>query len=280
MSSTANPLAKHFRQPKIYIKLPSAGQWYPPGSIDLPVTREVAVYAMTARDELILKTPDALLNGQATVDVIQSCVPAIKNAWKMPSVDIDAVMIAIRQATYGTQMDFVSVCPHCKSKNDYAVDLSVLSNQIRCPDFGQVIEVEGLEIYIKPHTFEEYNKANLENYEQQRIIALVNNEDLDESVKLAKFKELFEKLLKLAVDQITKSVAGIKTEDGVLVEDRVLLDEFFKNCNKEIWDAVKTKLEGFVDQSAVKNIDVVCNQDACAKPYKAPLLFETSNFFG
>ena len=31
-------------------------------------------------DEITFKTPDALLNGQATVDVIQSCIPNIKDA--------------------------------------------------------------------------------------------------------------------------------------------------------------------------------------------------------
>mgnify|MGYP005661920895 CR=1 FL=1 len=27
-----NPLQKHFRQPKIYLKLPSQGRWYPNGA--------------------------------------------------------------------------------------------------------------------------------------------------------------------------------------------------------------------------------------------------------
>ena len=79
--SGANPLQKYFRQPKIYIKLPSNGKWYPNGSLEVTDNMEFPVYAMTARDELMFKTPDALLNGQSTVDVIQSCVPSIKNAW-------------------------------------------------------------------------------------------------------------------------------------------------------------------------------------------------------
>ena len=31
-----NPLAKHFRQPKIFIQLPAGGKWWPAGSIDMP----------------------------------------------------------------------------------------------------------------------------------------------------------------------------------------------------------------------------------------------------
>lgn len=274
-----NPLAKHFRQPQIYIKLPSEGRWYGVGALDMPITKELPVYAMTAKDELTLKTPDALLNGQATVDVIQSCVPAIKDAWKMPSVDVDAVMIAIRQATYGNQMDFVSICPHCKTKNEHAVDLGVLAAGIACPDFEKTLRIDGLELFIKPHNFEEFNKASMENYEQQRLLAIVNDQNLEDDLKIIKFRQLFDKLLNLTVSQVTHSVAAIKTEDGTLVEDRAMIDEFFKNCNRNIWDAVKEHLERLAAQSTLRKVDVTCENEECKKPYTAPLMFETSSFF-
>ena len=77
-----NPLIGMMRQPKIYIKLPSNGNYWSDGSLQLSPNGEYPVYSMTAKDELILKTPDALLNGQAVVDVIQSCLPNIINAWE------------------------------------------------------------------------------------------------------------------------------------------------------------------------------------------------------
>lgn len=279
-NQTTNPLAKHFRQPQLYLKLPSQGQWYPPGTLDMPVTKELPVYPMTAKDELILKTPDALLNGQGTVDIIQSCLPNIKNAWVVPSVDIDAILIAIRQATYGNAMDFTAVCPHCETKNEHALDLSVLAAKVTCPNFDQSIQVDGLELFLKPFSYKEFNQASIENYEHQRIINVVSNEDLSDDEKQRKFNEIFHKLLNLTVDQVTRSVAAIKTEDGVLVDDRTHIDEFFKNCNKEVWDAVKDKLEEFANSSATKEIELVCENEPCGKPYKTPLLFETSSFFG
>ncbi len=100
-TTSSNPLAKHFRQPKLYVNLPSGGMFYPQGSLEPTETGEFPVYAMTAKDELMFKTPDALLNGQSTVSVIQSCIPNIKNAWHIPSIDIDAILVAIRMATYG-----------------------------------------------------------------------------------------------------------------------------------------------------------------------------------
>ena len=73
-----NPLKQFFRQPAIYVRLPSQGKFYPPGVLEMPATGELPVYPMTAIDEITYRTPDALFNGQATVNVLQSCVPDIK----------------------------------------------------------------------------------------------------------------------------------------------------------------------------------------------------------
>jgi hypothetical protein len=278
MANSSNPLAKHFRQPQLHIRLPSKGKWYPPGALEPTVTDEYPVYAMTAKDELTLKTPDALLNGQSTVDVIHSCVPNIKNAWEMPAVDLDAVLIAIRQATYGNAMEFVSVCPHCEQKNESAVDLGVLAGQITCPDFSKTIVVDGLEIFIKPQTYKQFNISSIENYEQQRIIQLVGDNTLSEEEKLIRFGQLFKKLLNLTVGQVTKSVAGIRVDD-VTVEDPVQIDEFFANCNKSVWAAVKQRLEAIGEQNPLKKVPITCEHEECSKPYETPLLFEMSSFF-
>ena len=104
-TNNINPLASLMRQPKIYVKLPSNGKYWPEGSLNITQNSEYPIYSMTAKDELILKTPDALMNGQAVVDVIQSCMPNVINAWEMPNIDTDAILIAIRLATYGDSMD-------------------------------------------------------------------------------------------------------------------------------------------------------------------------------
>jgi hypothetical protein len=119
----SNPLTGWFRQPKIFIRLPSKGKWYPQGALDRSSTEEYPVYAMTAKDELMFKTPDALLSGQSTVEVIKSCIPAIQDPWSMPSLDVDAALIAIRIATYGENMEVETNCPHCNAENSYDINL-------------------------------------------------------------------------------------------------------------------------------------------------------------
>ena len=134
-----NPLAKHLRQPKIYIRLPSGGNYWPQGSLEKTENGEFPVYAMTAKDEITFKTPDALLNGQATVDVIQSCMPNIKNAWHTPSIDMDAILVAIRRASFGDEMTMTAKVPGTDIMKDFNVNLSGITA-------GQGIQWDGTKL--------------------------------------------------------------------------------------------------------------------------------------
>ena len=100
----SNPLINAYRKPTLYINLPSGGKYYNPAP-KLSVDKELAVYAMTARDELITKTPDALFNGEASVSLIESCCPDIPNPRQIPVNDLMVIMLAIRQASYGTEIE-------------------------------------------------------------------------------------------------------------------------------------------------------------------------------
>ena len=145
-----NPLANWYRQPKIYVRLPSKGKFYAAGSLDVSSSEEYPVYAMTAKDELMFKTPDALLSGQSTVEVIKSCMPAIIDPWQMPSIDLDFCLIAIRIATYGDNMEVGSTCPYCDAKNDYEIDLNAWLQIFNRFTFKDSIEVGPLLIHIRP----------------------------------------------------------------------------------------------------------------------------------
>ena len=74
-----NPLTQYFRQFKLYLKLPSGIAYYTTDQVQFTDSGEIGVMPMTGKDELSLKNPDALLNGEALVEVIKSCVPGVKN---------------------------------------------------------------------------------------------------------------------------------------------------------------------------------------------------------
>jgi len=59
MTNKHNPLSSHFRAPKIFAPIPSAGKFYNDEVVEMPETQELPIFAMTAKDEMIMKNPDA-----------------------------------------------------------------------------------------------------------------------------------------------------------------------------------------------------------------------------
>ena len=110
-----NPLSAYFRAPKLWTNIPSSGKFYDADVITIPESGEFAIYPMTTKDELVLKNPDALLNGEAVATLIKSCVPEVKQPKKLFSADVDALLIAIRGASGGDLVEVNAECPECKT---------------------------------------------------------------------------------------------------------------------------------------------------------------------
>jgi hypothetical protein len=278
-ASSNNPLAKHFRQPILYIKLPSQGRWYPAGTVDIPVTGDIPVYAMTAKDEITLKTPDALMNGSGTASVIASCCPSIKDPWKMPVVDLDTLLLAIRLATYGKELDFTATCPHCETEQEKTLDLTVLMGNIRPGDWATPLQVGDLSIGLRPHDYEHYNNNNQKSFDEQRLLKAIQRSDITEEEKNKQIEEIFSKMLSDTINQFAYSVEYIITADGQKVANPAFIREFLNNCDKSVWDAIKGKLTAIKEQSTWNDIHLTCENPECGQDYVVPFVFEQTNFF-
>jgi hypothetical protein len=272
-----NPLFKHFRQPALYLKLPSQGRFWPDAAIDLPVTGEIPVYPMTVKDEITLKTPDALMNGVGVIETIQSCCPNIKDAWKMPIIDLDAVLIAIRLASYGHNMDITTICKNCSSENDNTVDLRMVLDRLRIPEF-QSERIDNLTFKFKPQAFEQNNKVGLIQYEQQRLIDAVTNSALTDEEKKAQFDEIFPKLTDLSVMTVVNNIESIMLEDGSQVVEEHYIKEFLFNCERSVYTEIKNKIDGIIKQLQIEPMEIACSE--CQATYQAELTFNQTSFFG
>jgi hypothetical protein len=273
----ANPLANYFRQPKMYMRLPSHGQFYPEGALDKSEIDEYPVYAMTAKDELMFKTPDALMNGQATVEVIKSCVPSIKNPWAMPSLDLDAVLIAIRIATYGEEMDMHASCPACQHYNDFTLNLVHYLDTIAQTNYDTEISVPPLHIHIRPYSYKEISRTALKSLEQQKIFSVVNNEDMPDEEKIEKFGESFVKLTQLTVDVVAGCITQISTPEGV-VDDLEAIKEFVENAPSDVFNAINDRVMTLKEQMSLKAQNVSCSE--CQHNWTVEVTMDQTNFFG
>ena len=279
-----NPLSMFMRQPKIYIRLPSGGEFWPAGSLELTDTGEFPVYSMTARDELILKVPDALLNGQAVVDVIQNCMPNVKNAWNVPSIDLDLILIAIRLATYGEMMT-TPVKFNEDFEMDYRVDLrTVMDSLLNQIHWEEALSInEDLTIFVKPLNYKQMTEAAIKTFETQKLMQVVNNDSIAEVDKIALFKESFVKLSNATIGAISNSISRIESSNGS-TDNPKYINDFIENVDKEVYNAITLHLEQMSKRNSIKPVIIKVTDEMKENGVKGdtveiPLTFDPSTFF-
>jgi hypothetical protein len=281
-NKNTNPLQKYFRQPKIYLSLPSNGKYYPAGSLEISENGEYPVFPMTARDEIMIKTPDALLNGQATASVIASCIPAIKDPFNMPSMDLDACLIAIRIATYGEMMEVSIKVPVTGEDKDFDLDLRIMLDQFSNVDYNSAIQLDGMIVNLRPLTYGEFTETSRKTFDEQRIFKVINDTDMSEGDKLATFTESFKKLTDLTILTLEKSIASIEVGDDV-VTDQAHIKEFIANTDKGLFESVTNHIEEQRTKFQVKPLVVDATPEeieaGVPETYEVPVTFDQSSFF-
>ena len=281
MTENTNPLNKYFRQATVYIKLPS-GLQYPANVIEPTNTGELAVQPMTAMDEIKFKTPDALMNGQGVVDVIQSCIPQIKDAWQIVSYDIDAVFLGIRIATYGETMDVTYTMPNTTEQRSHTINLPAFLEDINKQKIEHLFKINELTFHVSPLTYRDMNLVSLETFQQQRIYAGLRNADIKDEEKVKTFDESFKKMTDLTNEILLKSIKKIDTGSETVVNP-AHISEFLQNTDAKLMSQLQDQLQKFRQQGSAPSIKMKSSAEDIKKgapvSYEVPVTFDTANFF-
>jgi hypothetical protein len=269
-----NPLQKYFRQPKIFISLPSKGVWTKPGTIQGDATH-LPVFGMTGMDEIIMKTPDALLTGDSTAQVISSCCPNIKDPWDVSVTDIMLILAAIRISTYGDSMVVRNTCAKCQSENEYQMDLNKIIEHYMACKFQTTVTLNNMIIRIQPLSYKDSTEFNLRNFRLQQQIEQISQME-DQSTQQDKYKELYQEIGNVQVDILKKAIEDIEI-DGQKVTERSYIEEWILNCDKSVIDAIRELNISNNDTWAPPKFKVEC--DSCQAESELRIELDESNFF-
>ena len=276
MSQSANPLKQFFRQPAIYVKLPSGGRYWSTDSLDLPNNGELPVFPMTAIDEITYRTPDALFNGQATVNVIQSCIPNIKNAWAMPSIDLNSILTSIRIASYGHELEVGSTCPKCTHQENYTVDLRQVLDGVQPGDFDTTVTQGDLEISFQPMIYQSQTETNIAQFEQQKSIQVIQSApDLTDQQKIERLNQALQTITELTIKALKWSIASIRTPNALVTEPE-FIEEFLTNCDRKLFLRIRDHIIGLREQGDIKPLTIECS--SCGNQYSQTLALDQTNF--
>jgi predicted glutamine amidotransferase len=276
MTIQNNPLKQYFRRPSIYLKLPSGGTMYGSNVITIPESGELPVYPMTAIDEISAKTPDALYNGTAMVDIIKSCIPDIKDPWSINSIDLDAILIAIRSAAGGNDMSVSSECPSCKELAEYAVNLIGILSQLKSGDYDTELVLNELSIKFRPLTYKEMNDAGTGQMEAQRMFIQLEKEE-DDAIKMKETQRALKFITDITMRILSQTITHIKTPSA-FVEEREYILDYLQNCDRDTYIAIRDYNANLKSQTEIKPLKIKCIH--CQHEYEQPFTLNTSDFFG
>lgn len=274
-----NPLKNYFRSIKIYIKIPSGAAYYPPGVIELTEKGEVGVLPMTGTDELALKNPDALLNGEALVEVLTSCIPALKQPKALLANDIDALITAIRFATFNDSLETELDCPACNAENKFKIDLQYALDNMSELDPEYVVNLEsGLSVFVKPYTFPDLLKAMHSQFEQTKLTRSLDNDNITEEQRLSIFNTAFKSVAITKFDLMTNGIVKIVDESkGVNVTDPKFIKDFLQNIDKRSVDKISDLIDEINKIGIKKTFIAKCEK--CNHEWESEIDFNPVNFF-
>ena len=279
MENQNNPLKSYFRKPGIWVKLPSQGQFYTVKPKDLNEQGEIPVFPMTAKDELLLKNADALLNGSAIVELIQSCAPTISDPSNMPSVDLDAVLLAIRRCTYGETMD-IATMHDCKenAKNEVSLNLNAVISSIKVVDTIEPATLSNsIKVYIKPITVKQLLDLNWVQYEQIRNLQLAEQNEVDEKTKVDLLQKSYHTLTNQNIKIVSECIDSVLLPDGVSVNNAGNIKEWATDLSKQDFKLIETAIMELGNKGVDKTFKVQCQH--CNQEYDSLLDLNPTSFF-
>lgn len=247
-SQPENPLLAKVFIPGETFALPSGGNMYTDGELDETVINgEIIINPMVTYEEIVLKTPDKLLNGTGIVEVLRRCAPQIRKPLQLFAKDLDYVLICLRKMSFGGEIS-VTYTHECDNKEyNYVVSLDELIAKTKKIN-PQKIETEyktvlpnGQVITVAPPRYEQvlsFFQIYSQNKEEMDT-ALVAEQIIKNSVGIVQSvdnifdKKLIREWVEALPPGYLKQIAGM-IDNAAEWGPNMKVKKECKNCHQEI----------------------------------------------
>lgn len=279
MDQNQNPLAKYFRAPGVSLRLPSQGRFQSADNVRFTATGEINVFPMRAADEMLLKSPDALMSGLAVEQVLKSCVPDLKDPKQLPTPDVDALLLAIRASTYGPEMTIEAECPECGAENAYGFDiLTILDSVTPLAEEYAVRQGDEVIIYLRPFNFAGNSQISMVIFQETRKMQMLERDEvMTQEQRQAEINAAYHRLNHMNVQLVADCVEKVVVPEAT-VTDRRFISQFMHDMGKEDFAKVEAKLKEINDAGINKRHDVTCSK--CNHEWQTTVEFDPTSFFG
>lgn len=267
-----NPLLAKVKLPGRVFQLPSKGVFYKNiGVLAANVVEgEIQVKPMSALAEMKLKSADLLMSGKVLRELCEECAPEILDPEKLVTQDVDALFAFLRVVTYGATLRVMSMhgCEKAKS-HEYEVNVETITGQPNnkiidhAATLYRVQLSNGQIVHTRPNT---YGAALKVIYIRQEL----NRQERDGG-------KADEKLVEKAAMLDLLSVVKAVEDDGQVVEDEELIDEWLRAISKPILDELLAGVSKTTKWGFDFTVKLKCKD--CGKDYNHELDLDPVSFF-
>ena len=278
-----NPLEKHFRRSLIWLRLPSGGRWYGDGQVKMNENCEVQIKGISAIDEVLLNTPDAMLNGYALETVIRSCVPDVVDIKALVQPDIEAIFLGIKAATNRGKFEITRRCDKCEHENTFDVVCQhVMHNMTYIEDSDCMVEIDGeLIVHLRPYNYDNRTIMVRKQIEEQRALDELEKQaagDDDLLRQMSRLSASVERMAQLTYSMIADSIVSVEIlrPEHVHVTDKNHIAEWITHIDRDTAKAIVKATEDLNRIGPPKTIPAQCQ--ACGHNWEEPLVYDPSLF--
>lgn len=198
--------------PGVTVTLPTLGSFYDPGVIAEGVdVMEAPVRPFSVWQELTWRDPYAIMSGEAFIQFMNVCVPWVLKPMSLCQIDAEVIMMAARDASYGSMVTIPVKCTNPAHHDDGAgIKVPVCQVETKCHiDLRQVIAR-----YLPIHDPENW-RVTLKNGQRVNLRPVIHQD------MVSTFKVQFE-LIKMTRAIEIKSRAGgdISTDEFIDYRDK------------------------------------------------------------
>ncbi len=293
-----NPLLDDLSFPPVAICLPTSAYWYDDGVIDPnadPLNLDVKPIGILAEQNC--RDPWLLASGKAIPRIVREVCPSILLPEELAEVDIEAILLATRLASYGDSMKLTHKCQNkdvddngdgevCGEEND--LDLNIQEfitryDQIRnLDDYVVQLQAVAHTVYLRPTPY----KQSLRVLKQAVMAEKTFNsfEDMSaedfvmDSSKINDYSQLADLTSEVTVESIVESIHYVTTVKGDKVFDKETIREWLLAMHTDESKLIIAKMNELAGELRQRS-EVKYNCHACGFENKFMLEMDPQRLF-
>lgn len=273
--SSVNPLLDIMKATRRYVTLPSEGKFY--NSEVLDNTYEIGVSSMSAKDEIMFKNPEALMNGQAVMNLIKNCTVGIKKPEQLNHVDVEALLLGIKSASGESSIEYNVSCPSCEHKGSMELNIeSTLEQMTRLKDSYSYELDNGIKIELVPHSYLNHINILTLAFQQKTLIQIGQQSD-NEDVHKQLLSEMRDILTEMKFNNVLFAIDKVIYNDNI-IDDPLHIKEFVEVLPSKDFSQVESLINEFSEYGVSNIMYPVCSE--CGHEWEQSLSkFDPTGFF-